>query len=64
MGRPNRHDPHIRTALGTGQGRRIHQGGAKDVLADALDDEPLNLGCLRQAGSLRTKPSDPSRVRR
>jgi hypothetical protein len=36
MGRPNRHDPHIRTALGTGQGRRIHQGGAEDVLARSV----------------------------
>ena len=26
----------------------IHQGGAEDVLADALDDEPLDLGRLRQ----------------
>jgi hypothetical protein len=33
----------------------IDQGDAEDVLADALDDEPLDLGCLRQAGGLRTK---------
>jgi hypothetical protein len=33
--------------------RVIHQGGAEDVLADALDDEPLDLGRLRQAGGLR-----------
>ena len=35
----------------------IHQGGAENVLADALDDEPLDLGRLRQAGGLRAKPS-------
>jgi hypothetical protein len=33
----------------------IDQGDAEDVLADALDDEPLDLSCLRQADALRTK---------
>jgi hypothetical protein len=36
----------------------IHQGGAEDVLADALDDELLDLGRLRQAGGLRAKPAE------
>ena len=33
----------------------IHQRSAEDVLADALDDEPLGLGRLRQTGGLRAK---------
>ena len=33
----------------------IHQRGAEDVLADALDDEPLGLGRLRHAADLRAK---------
>jgi hypothetical protein len=36
----------------------IHQGGAEDVLADALDDEPLDLSRLRQAAGLRAKPGE------
>ena len=36
----------------------IHQGGAEDVLADALDDESLGLGRLRQAGGPRAKPGE------
>jgi len=36
----------------------IHQGGAEDVLADWLDDEPLDLRRLRQAGGLRAKPGE------
>ena len=40
----------------------IHQGGAEDVLADALDNEPLDLGRLRQAGGLCAKP-DERRIR-
>jgi hypothetical protein len=36
----------------------IHQGGAEDVLADALDDEPLDFSRLRQAGRLRAKPRE------
>jgi hypothetical protein len=36
----------------------IHQGRAEDVLADALDDEPLGLGRLRQVGGLCAKPGE------
>ena len=30
----------------------VHEGVAKNILADALDDEPLGLGCSRQGSSL------------
>jgi hypothetical protein len=36
----------------------IHRGGAEDVLADALDVEPLDFSRLRQAGDLRAKPGE------
>ena len=36
----------------------IHQGSAENVLADALDDEPLDLSRLRQAAGLRAKPGE------
>ena len=36
----------------------IHQRSAEDVLADALDDEPLGLGRLRQTGNLRAKTGE------
>jgi hypothetical protein len=33
----------------------VHQGIAENVLADALDDQPLGLGRLRQGGDLGAK---------
>ena len=36
----------------------IDQRGAENVLADALNDEPLGLGRLRQACGLRAKPGE------
>ena len=36
----------------------IHQRAAEDVLADALDDEALGLGRLRQVGGLRAKAGE------
>ena len=36
----------------------IHQRSAEDVLADALDDEALDLGDLRQAGDASAKSAE------
>jgi hypothetical protein len=36
----------------------INQRGAKDVLADALEDEPFGFGSLRQVGGLCAKPGE------
>jgi hypothetical protein len=36
----------------------IHQRAAEDVLADALDDEALDLGDLRQAGDASAKSAE------